>query len=288
MFRHTVGSFQIHPVLVFLAALAALPVALAQTPAASDLTYDQALLQAATGEQQFLNGYASIGYSPAILTIPDRPFTAHRIYKEWARNGVTGQPIVTTTVTIARDKVGRIHYESSQQPGQVTVMISDPVVHLNYRYNVAADGTASSTADLCTQPQMSQISRPAPAPDPSTASAPAPDTSSPAPAAVAPPVPPSTSQELGVHSMEGTVAYGQRRVDYLSLQPGVKSMQTLAWFSLDLGLNLLEADDYSGQNKFAINTQEIALGDPDPNLFILPTGYTLPGTTQSCIPLLNP
>lgn len=287
MFRVNLCPSSVCRVLLVGATLAASHTAYAQTPAPPPtLTYDQALIQAAAAEQQFSNGYASVGYSPAILTIPGRPFTAHRVYKEWPRNGTAAnQPSVTTTVTIARDIVGRIHYENSRAPGQVTVMISDPVQHLNYRYDV---GTANTSANSCVQPQMSQISGPAPTPDPTASSSQTPDTTSSDTGTVAdPPPPPATKKDLGLQQMEGTAAYGQQRNDYLSLQPGIKSMRTLSWFSMYLGLNLLEASDYSGQNMFSINTQEIDLSDPDPALFVVPQGYALPGSAPSCIPLMT-
>ena len=288
MFRVNLCLSSTCRVLLVGATLAASQIAYAQTPAPPpNLTYDQALVQAAAAEQQFSNGYASVGYSPAILTIPGRPFTAHRVYKEWPRNGTAGnQPSVTTTVTIARDSSGRIHYENSRDPGQVTVMISDPVQHLNYRYDVVATGTPNATADSCVQPQISQISGPAPTPDPTTSSSQTTNTASSATDAVSdPPPPPATKKDLGLQQMEGTTAFGQQRNDYLSLQPGIKTMRTLSWFSMDLGLNILEASDYSGQNMFSINTQEIDPSEPDPALFAVPQGYTLPGSAPSCIPL---
>ena len=286
MFRLKLCPLSACQVLLVAATLAASQTAYAQTPAPPPtLTYDQALVQAAAAEQQFSNGYASVGYSPAILTIPDRPFTAHRVYKEWPRNGAaSNQPSVTTTVTIARDSVGRIHYENSQEPGQVTVMISDPVQHLNYRYDV---GTANTNADSCVQPQMSQISGPAPTPDPTASGSQTPGATSSTTAVPDPPPPPASKKDLGLQQMEGTTAYGQQRNDYLSLQPGIKSMRTLSWFSMDLGLNILEASDYSGQNMFSVNTQEIDTSEPSPALFVVPAGYTLPPSAPSCIPLIS-
>ena len=268
--------------LVTASTLIVAPNTMAQTSTPPTVTYDQAWMQAAAADSQNANGYASVGYSPAIFSIPNQPFTAQRVYKEWARNGTSQAPIISTTVTVARDNVGRIHYESSRLPGAVIVRISDPVTHLNFQYEVDPQSTAPPTAQQCTQPLLSQISTPTPV----TPNTPAPNTV--APTTPATTLPAATKVELGSKQMEGTVAYGQQRTDYLDLQPGLLTMQTLSWFSPDLGLMLLQTSDYSNQNKFTESTQNLQLGDPDPGLFALPAGYTLTGTTVSCVPLLNP
>jgi hypothetical protein len=184
-------------------------------------------------------------------------------------------------VTIARDNVGRIHYESSRSAGNVTVMISDPIQHLNYQYEIDPSDPNNQTATSCTQPTMAQITEPNPAPASPTISASA-------AAPVSPPaLPTSSKKDLGSQQMEGTIGYGQARIDYLDLQPGTLTMAATSWFSPDLGLNLTQLSDYSNQNPFSIHTRNVVLGDPDPSLFQLPSGYTLTGSTTSCIPTIN-
>jgi len=278
-------SVRILPGLLLAATFLAASVAFSQdstTPPPPTLTYDQALQQASNAEQQYANGYATIGYSPAILTIPNRPFTATRVYTEWARGGSQDTPVVSTTVTIARDAAGRIHYESSRVAGDVAVMISDPVQHMNYEYEVNS-ASPTGMAASCTQPTMSQISQPAPAPDPS---APA-STATIAPPAASTTLPTPTKVELGTQPLNGTVAYGQSRTDFVDLQPGVLTMVTVSWFSPDMGLNVRQTNDYSNQNRFSIETTNLVTGDPDPSLFALPSSYTLSGSTTSCIPTMN-
>jgi len=90
---------------------------------------------------------------------------------------------------------------------------------------------------------------------------------------------------LGPKEIEGALAYGQQRMNYLALKTGLKTMLTEDWFSPEFGVNLRELNDYSGQNKFTLETHDVELGYPDPNLFALPAGYTLPGQTANCIPL---
>ena len=240
-------------------------------------------MQAASTDALAANGYATLGYSPAIFSIPNRPFTARRDYKEWARSSDSKTPIVTTTVTIARDSAGRIHYESSHVAGDVIVRVSDPVQHLNYQYEVSPDPSVPMTVQQCTQPLMAQISGPIQPGDASES-----PTANTAPLAPAAQLPTASKTELGSKTMEGTLAYGQQRTDYLDLQPGVLTMQKTAWFSPDLGLNLLLVSDYSNQNKFSEDTHNVKLGDPDTSLFSMPAGYTLSGTIGSCVPLMNP
>jgi hypothetical protein len=270
-----------NPLLLLLgAALTIAPSAHAQLPKPNaDLTYDQVWMKAMRVEQSYANGYATVGFAPAILTIPDHPFTATRVYTEWARSpepedrGAPAKPVVTTTVTIARDSMGRIHFESSRAPGETAVLISDPVEHLHLRYELS-----QRTAQRCTQPTMSQISRPY-TPPRVDASKPVP------PATPAVDVPKSTKQELGTKEMEGELAYGRQYISYRAQKAELKSMLQEDWFTPELGVNLRESNDYSGQNRYTIETRDIKRGEPDPNLFQLPPGYLLPGQTESCVKL---
>ena len=43
--------------------------------------------------------------------------------------------------------------------------------------------------------------------------------------------------------------------------------------------------DYSGLNKYTLETHDVELGYANPKLFVLPAGYTLPRQNASCIPL---
>jgi hypothetical protein len=182
--------------------------------------------------------------------------------------------------------MGRIHYESSRAVGDVQVLISDPVAHVQYSYEVNPAATGPLTAQSCTQPLMSQISQPTPPADPNASSV-TPATSASTPAITPTPLPPAVQQDLGVRTIEGMPANGKSRTDYLDLQPGIKTMLTVDWFSPDLGVNLREFSNYSGQNQYSVDTHNIQPGDPDPNLFALPAGYTISNPAASCIPTIS-
>ena len=256
------------------------------------ITYDQAWMSTVNLEQQYAEGYATNGYAPAIFTIPDRPFTALRTRTEWAQDGSPEQPLYATTFSIARDRAGRVHYEMSLRPGEVDVMISDPLSHMNYRYAISRHLPAHPESKQCTQPLMRDISRPyhselSAEPKPvfrTTAYAPQIPVQVQAQNA---PIPKDDRQELGAKDFAGVVGYGRQTLQYVSNRFGVKTMLIESWFSPDLGLSLLEVNDISGQNRTRVETHDIHFVDPDPRLFVPPPNYMLPATIPSCIPLMH-
>ncbi len=261
----------------------------ASSPAPPPLqTYEQAYAQAHASERAYANGYASVGYAPDIITIPDHPFTAQRIYTEWRPEGSPDSPLVTTTVTIARDSVGRIHYESSRRPGDIDVLISDPVVEIHYRYFIKPRPPVSPTAEECSQPLTSDITRRSSAgPGPYTQAASLQTVSFDPQAAPRYPQPKDHNDDLGTRDMEGVLAYGQQTQHTVSNQFGMKLMVIERWFSPDLGLNFLEVNAISGQNSNQIRTQNMRFSDPDPSLFVPPPSYSLPAKVPSCIHLTH-
>jgi hypothetical protein len=66
------------------------------------------------------HGYAGVGFSPAIMSIPDKPFTAKRLYSNQRKENVVDVgPPITAECTIARDTQGRVHYEMAFEGVQV-------------------------------------------------------------------------------------------------------------------------------------------------------------------------
>src|ERR1700722_15432604 len=59
------------------------------------------------------HGYAGVGFAPALISIPGKPFTATRTYTDKRKDadGVHEFPPLSADFTIARDDKGRIHYE---------------------------------------------------------------------------------------------------------------------------------------------------------------------------------
>jgi hypothetical protein len=231
--------------------------------------YDQAFAQAVAAQAIYSAGSATIGFAPAILTIPAQAFTAQRVYTQWDPGGDPTNPSVTTTVTIARDAQGRIHSENSLTPGMVEVIVSDPVGQLSYRYIAGQPASIQLVAANCAQQLNSNVT---PAPTPAPAATPPPIPASPAPG----------KQDLGTQTMQGTLAYGQQQTSYLTIDNGTVTIQTVDWFSPTLGLNLQETSQTSGQASHTIQIQQLQPGNPDPTLFTLPSGFTLPDPSANC------
>ncbi len=249
--------------------------AVAQTapnpPAPTPTAYEQAFAQAMVAQQQASTGNTTVGFVPAILSIPGQAFTAQRTYTQWDTDGDSTNPNVTTNVTIARDSQGRIHYENSLTPGMVEVIVSDPVGQLSYRYMAGQPASIQLVATTCTQPV------------PPSSGAPAPATIT--PAATPPPIPTAptpSKQDLGTQTIEGTSAIGQQQTRYLTIDTGTVTIQLEDWFSPTLGLNVKETNQTSGQASHTILTHQVQLGDPDPTLFAPPAGFTLPDPSANC------
>lgn len=91
--------------------------------------------------------------------------------------------------------------------------------------------------------------------------------------------PTSTSEDLGSKEIEGIIAFGTRRVEILGAgSVGNEKPLTVVrewWVSRELSITLLSSTDdpRSGQNTTRmINIQR---GEPDPQLFQVPTDYTV-------------
>src|SRR5215831_4038430 len=118
------------------------------------------------------NGYANTGFSPPLMSIRGRPFTATRVWREVLmpagheseENGQT----LSAELTIARDSKGRIHTEmafqdrSSSSHIKLDVYIYDPVAHTLYRYFTTPDHAlpAKPEAQLTHLQLMSELSGP--------------------------------------------------------------------------------------------------------------------------------
>jgi len=234
-------------------------------------------MQAFHHEQEYARGYATTGFAPAIMTIPGRPFTGQRTYTEWRGDGSSDQPVVTTTVKIARDSDGRIHYESSRSRGEVDVTITDPVTHLHYRYWIKRRPEAHPEAEQCREELMSALTNRS-AVDVARGSV--------VLAAYEPrqqyPQLKDQKDDLGTQDFGGVLAYGQRTQHVVSNQFGMKQMIVEQWFAPDLGLNMMEAHDIEGQNTYRTETHDLDYSEPDAALFAVPANYALPAKIYGC------
>jgi|GEM_PF-5706364 len=239
-------------------------------------TYEQVLMQTHALEEQYAHGYASIGYSPAIMTIPNRPFTATRTYTEWPENGTPDAPTRTTNFTIARDGAGRVHYENSTTPDIVRVTVSDPIAHTQMRYTLLRRRNAPRVVDRCTQPLMRDITS---------------ELRSTPHVQLAGYIPPQqtaaqqdTKEELGMWTIEGQTAFGQLHTwEVAASKYPAKTLQEEQWFAPDLAINVLDRKNFSGQPQTSVATHNLILAEPDPALFQIPDGYTVSPDIPSCV-----
>ncbi len=238
-------------------------------------------------EQKYAAGYATWSFYSSILMVPDKPFTAQRTFTYTAADKTGKLQLAadaqTRTFTVARDHQGRIHYEFAGGPGTpVTVNIVDPVEHRMLRYEVAVSGLPHGEAQACTQPRMSEISRPS-TPTERLLGEQASMLSKAQQVAVAPPI----HEELGSKQIEGVRAVGQRESSSSALPDGtVKNFSSEHWFAPDLGLNVVDLQA-NEQGLRELRTHDVVPGEPDPELFRLPTGYTVAAEIPSCIPKLQ-
>lgn len=241
--------------------------------------YQQAWMQTQAIENSYANGYATIGFSPSIFTIPNRAFTALRTCTV---NGRSGE----VTVHIARDRRGRVHYESCRSANEISVIVSDPVEHAQLRYVEYAHPSPrhSLVVKQCSQPLMRDISHPnfSLNASPQIGSYRLASFQQPSPQ---PPAPyPDGRFDLGVQNFEGFRSYGERDTHTINASFGVRTISIERWFSPDLGLSMLETDESSGEPARSVTTHGIQLVDPDPAFFLPPAGYTLDPDLPSCVP----
>lgn len=240
-------------------------------------TYAAAWLSANDQELNALAGFTPPGFTPAILSLPGHPFSALRTYTAWRDVGSRETVYATTTVTIARDSRGRVHFERSVRAGEVEVVLSDPVARVVYRYRVgakAAQGCSQAAAGGASAPAASeaQPSQPEKSAAPSQVSE----------AAMRETGGDVSSEELGWRDFAGVAAIGQRTRHALGSESGARHLLLEQWFSPELGVVLLQQTSIEGVGSTSELTHEVKLGEPDASLFALPAGYAVPAALPPC------
>lgn len=243
------------------------------------------------------HGYADVGFGPAIMGIPHKPFTAKRTYSDQAtKNGVNvGEPI-TAEWTVARDDHGRIHYEMAYEGTRrekmviegFDIQIYDPVAHTCVRYFANADHSlpADPTVTVHRQARMSELSQPRPPELEKDAKKEAPS-SDPAPSPreelqqenKKPADPPITflhlKDNLPIQSIEGIKVVGHNVV--LKYGPKNQYFQIQQnWFSPEFALDMRQILLRETMGTETVETKDLVEGEPNPALFQIPPGYIVP------------
>jgi hypothetical protein len=236
------------------------------------------------------HGYAGVGFSPAIMSIPDRPFTAKRLYSDKRKENDTDAG-VTAECTIARDTQGRVHYEMAFEGVQgdqlfiksIDVEIYDPVAHQIIRYYTNADRSLPSEpiATIRNLRLMSELVKPLPpAPakheggDTSTVA----DVTKPQPGETKQPAPPPpvifvpVKDNMPIESIDGIIVVGHRTIMKYGPQMQFFHIDE-TWFSPDFALDMRRTELRETIGTEIVETKDVVEGEPDPSLFRIPPGY---------------
>jgi hypothetical protein len=256
-------------------------------------------------------GHANVGFSPAIMSIRDKPFTATRVYTNERRaSDSDAGDSVTGECTIARDEKGRVHYEmplSGIQRGKLVItgfdiQIYDPVAHTLTRYIAnSSHEPLEAVAHIRKLRLMSEPAKPAstaakeePAPvddtntetkEPGASPAktepqlPQAETVPPTPAAKAPTPPPPvkfvpTKDNLPVQSVDGVSVVVHRVI--LKYGPKQQYFQIEEnWLSPEYGIDMRRTVLRETIGTETIETKNILDQSPDPALFKVPPDYRI-------------
>jgi hypothetical protein len=237
-------------------------------------------------------GYANVGFCPAIMSIPGKPFTAKRTFTDQRRvNGVDVDEPVSAEFTIARDEKGRVHYEMAFESvndgkleiGGFDIQIYDPVAHRLTRYFANSDHSlpAEPAAEVRKLQLMSELEKPLPQPNPQqkpadTSSGSHPTEESPLPGEAQPSPPPvifvPTKDDLPIQLIDGIKVVIHRTI--LKYGPKQQSFEIGEnWFSPEYAIDMQQLVLRETFGEETVRTSDIVDGPPDPSLFEIPPGY---------------
>jgi hypothetical protein len=261
----------------------------AQTNGSWEKVYSSLMAQAVANAR----GHADVSFSPEIISITQKPFTATRTYSDQRmENGEkVGDPI-TAECTIARDDKGRVHYEmpfESVERGELVIggfdiQIYDPVAHTLSRYFAKADHSLPSepTAEVRKLKLMSELVKPLPAAEPkdqgeenggastATEESNAMNKASDPPAIIFIP----TKDDLPVQWVEGISAVIHRTIlKYGEKQQFFQIQED--WLSPDYAMDIRRTVLRETIGNETVETKDIVPGPPDLALFEIPPGYVI-------------
>ena len=260
----------------------------AQTNGSWERVYSSMMGQAVANAR----GHANVSFFPAIISIPNTPFTATRTYSDQRmENGENVGDPITAECTIARDDKGRVHYEmpfESMENGKLVIggfdiQIYDPVAHTLSRYFAKADHSLPSEprVEVRKLRLMSQLSKPLPLAGPKDqgedgGASPATEGSNPTNKAPEPPpvifIP--TKDNLPVQSVDGISAVIHRTI----LKYGEKQQFFLIqdeWLSPDYAMDIRRTVLRETSGNETVESKDIVPGPPDLSLFEIPPGYVV-------------
>ena len=250
--------------------------ALAQRQSASRFT--DAVGKASAQDLANAGGYSNVGFNPDVMSIPGKPFTATRVYTE--HRGSAGDSEKSVEVTIARDSLGRVHYESAAVAGgPIGVMIYDPVGHTISEYSISPQRGIDddAVAKVTRLKPVGNLSHPIASLQSAAAvsgasseleaeAQPAAQIHSAAPKAPA-------ASDLPERSINGVRAIGYRTA--LNFASTGLLMVQEDWFSPEYAINLRQMVLRQNTVESTVETRDVIPGEPDPDLFRVPGGYSI-------------
>jgi len=263
------------------------------TPLAAQTTYSKLLVELMSRDIANAAGYANVGFAPAVLSIPGKPFSAKRVYTDRCK---TDGPNLSAEFTIARDSLRRVHYEMAFEKvflnklaiAGYDVQIYDPIAHQWYRYFENADHGLPSkpVAELRILSPMSKLQRPAPSAANETSGDPPPDALNPV---ATPPTPDEKSpaqliahrgmlddvpspRDLPKQSINGIAAFGHRDVIRYGKNSEYSQIQE-NWLSPEWAVDMRQIVLRETIGEETVETRDLTPGEPDPMLFHVPRSY---------------
>jgi len=246
-------------------------------------------------DTQNAHGHANVGFSPAIMSVTNNPFTATRTYTDQRlQNGQEVGAPLTAECPIARDDKGRIHYEMAFESvengklviGGYDIEIYDPVAHTLIRYFAKPDHSLPSEpiAEVQKLKLMDDLEKQLPPPPPP---AKAEDiehrdistTTKESNATNKAPAPPPikfipTKDNLPTQFVDGiSVVIHRTILKYGDKQQFFQIQED--WLSPDYAMDLRRILLRETMNKETVETKEIVQRAPDPALFEIPPGYSV-------------
>lgn len=254
--------------------------------------WNKAFSEASAKSFASAHGYAGVAFSPAIMPILNKPFTAKRLYSDKRKeNDLDAGPPITAQCTIARDTQGRVHYEMAFEGVQgdrlfiksIDVEIYDPVAHKLIRYYTNADRSLPSEpiATIRNLQLMSELVKPlppAPAKEEGGDTLTVADATKPQPGQTEQAAPPPpvivvpVKDNMPIESIDGIIVVGHRTVmKYGSQMQFFHIAET--WFSPDFALDMRNTELRETIGTEIVETKDVVEGEPDPSLFRIPPGY---------------
>jgi len=238
-------------------------------------------------------GHANVSFSPEIMSIPQKPFTARRVYSDQRmENGESVGDPITAECTIARDNKGRVHYEMAFESiekgrlviGGFDIQIYDPVAHTVSRYFAKADHSLplEPTAEVRKLKLMSELVKPLPTAEPkeqdqedggastATEASNATNKASDPPAVIFIP----TRDDLPVQWVDGIPAVIHRTI--LKYGEKLQFFQIQEeWLSPEYAMDIRRTVLRETIGDETVETKDIVPGTPDLTLFEIPPGYVI-------------